>query len=161
QITQVLKTDRDNVETKLLSQQEKLRKLEKEVEQYKARLASSAGDDMLDSAVDIGGIKVLACTLDGADAKTLRDTVDQLKNKLGTAALILAAVNDNKVNLVAGVTADSTSRIKAGDLVNFVARQVGGKGGGRPDLAQAGGNDPAALPAALSGVPDWVRQQLG
>jgi alanyl-tRNA synthetase len=161
QITQVLKTDRDNVETKLLSQQEKLRKLEKEVEQYKARLASSAGDDMLDSAVDIDGIKVLACTLDGADAKTLRDTVDQLKNKLGTAALILAAVNDNKVNLVAGVTADSTSRIKAGDLVNFVARQVGGKGGGRPDLAQAGGNDPAALPAALSGVPDWVRQQLG
>ena len=161
QITQVLKSDRDNVEAKLLAQQEKLRKLEKEVEQYKARLASSAGDDMLDSAVDIGGIKVLACTLDGADAKTLRDTVDQLKNKLGTAALILAAVNDNKVNLVAGVTADSTSRIKAGDLVNFVARQVGGKGGGRPDLAQAGGNDPAALPAALSGVPDWVRQQLG
>ncbi len=161
QITQVLKTDRDNVEAKLLAQQEKLRKLEKEVEQYKAKLASSAGDDMLDSAVDIDGIKVLACTLDGADAKTLRDTVDQLKNKLGTAALILAAVNDNKVNLVAGVTADSTSRIKAGDLVNFVARQVGGKGGGRPDLAQAGGNDPAALPAALSGVPDWVRQQLG
>lgn len=161
QITQVLKTDRDNVEAKLLAQQEKLRKLEKEVEQYKAKLASSAGDDMLDSAVDIDGIKVLACTLDGADAKTLRDTVDQLKNKLGTAALILAAVNDNKINLVAGVTADSTSRIKAGDLVNFVARQVGGKGGGRPDLAQAGGNDPAALPAALSGVPDWVRQQLG
>ncbi|NIN36466.1 MAG: alanine--tRNA ligase [Gammaproteobacteria bacterium] len=160
QITQVLKSDRDNVEARLLAQQEKLRKLEKEVEQYKARLASSAGDDMLDSAVDIDGIKVLACTLDGADAKTLRDTVDQLKNKLGTAALILAAVNDNKVNLVAGVTADSTGRIKAGDLVNFVARQVGGKGGGRPDLAQAGGNDPAALPAALSGVPDWVRQQL-
>ncbi len=161
QIIQVLKTDRDNVEAKLLAQQEKLRKLEKEAEQYKAKLASSAGDDMLDSAVDIDGIKVIACTLDGADAKTLRDTVDQLKNKLGTAALILAAVNDNKVNLVAGVTADSTSRIKAGDLVNFVARQVGGKGGGRPDLAQAGGNDPAALPAALSGVPDWVRQQLG
>ncbi len=160
QITQVLKSDRDNVEARLLAQQEKLRKLEKEVEQYKARLASSAGDDMLDSAVDIDGIKVLACTLDGADAKTLRDTVDQLKNKLGTAALILAAVNDNKVNLVAGVTADSTGRIKAGDLVNFVARQVGGKGGGRPDMAQAGGNDPAALPAALSGVPDWVRQQL-
>jgi alanyl-tRNA synthetase len=161
QITQVLKSDRDNVEAKLLAQQDKLRKLEKEVEQYKARLASSAGDDMLDSAVEIDGIKVLACTVDGADAKALRDTVDQLKNKLGTAALILAAVNDNKVNLVAGVTADSISRIKAGDLVNFVARQVGGKGGGRPDLAQAGGNDPAALPAALSGVPDWVRQQLG
>jgi len=160
QITQALKTDRENVESKLQTQQERLRKLEKEVEQYKSKQASSAGDEMLKSAVDIGGIKVLACTLDGADAKTLRETVDQLKNKLGTAALILASVQGDKVNLVAGVTADSTGRIKAGDLVNFVASQVGGKGGGRADLAQAGGNDPSALPAALSGVPDWVRQQL-
>ena len=116
---------------------------------------------MLAEAQDVGGIKVLAKMLDGADPKTLRDTVDQLKNKLGSAALVLATVQDSKVSLVAGVTKDSTDRIKAGDLVNFVAQQVGGKGGGRPDMAQAGGNDPSALPKALAAVPDWVRQKLG
>jgi alanyl-tRNA synthetase len=137
------------------------RALEKELEQLKGKLASSAGDDMLAEAQDVGGIKVLAKMLDGADPKTLRDTVDQLKNKLGSAALVLATVQDSKVSLVAGVTKDSTDRIKAGDLVNFVAQQVGGKGGGRPDMAQAGGNDPAALPKALAAVPDWVRQKLG
>jgi alanyl-tRNA synthetase len=156
----LLKTDAENMENKLSLQLERVRKLEKELEQFKSRLASSAGDDMAAEAVEIDGIKVLARTLEGADAKTLRDTVDQLKNKLGTAALILASVQDNRVSLVAGVTRNRTDRIKAGDLVNYVAGKVGGKGGGRADLAQAGGNDPAALPAALASVPEWVRQKL-
>ena len=105
-------------------------------------------------------MKVLAKTLEGADPKTLRQTVDQLKNKLGSAVLILATVKDAKVSLVAGVTKDSTDKIKAGDLVNFVAQQIGGRGGGRADMAQAGGNDPAALEAALASVPDWIKQQI-
>ncbi len=123
-------------------------------------MASHAGDDMAARAIDIDGIKVLAQTLEGADAKTLRDTVDQLKNKLGSSALILATVEGEKVSLVAGVSKNNTDRIKAGDLVNFVAKQVGGKGGGRPDMAQAGGTEPGALPGALAAVPDWVRQQI-
>ncbi len=159
-ISEALKTDIETVDSKLALQLEKSRRLEKELEQIKGKLASSAGSDMLDEAETIEGIKVIAKTLDGADPKTLRDTVDQLKNKLGTAALILATVSDSKVNLVAGVTKDSTDRIKAGDLVNFVAEQVGGKGGGRPDMAQAGGNNPAALEGALQKVPEWVRSQL-
>ncbi len=110
--------------------------------------------------MDIAGCKVLAAQLEGADVKTLRSTLDQLKNKLGSAAVVLAAADGAKVSLVAGVTKDFTDRITASELVNFVARQVGGKGGGRPDMAQAGGNDPAALAAALAGVADWVRKQL-
>jgi len=159
-ISALLKTDAENMESKLTQQLERVRKLEKELEQFKSRMASSAGDDMMADAVEIDGIKVIAKTLEGADPRTLRDTVDRLKNKLGTAALILASVQDNKVSLVAGVTQNRTDRIKAGDLVNYVAGKVGGKGGGRADLAQAGGNNPAALPAALASVPDWVRQQL-
>jgi alanyl-tRNA synthetase len=156
----LLKSDADGIETRLEQLVERSRKLEKEVAQLKGKLASGAGDDMAGEAQDIGGIKVLARCLDDADPKSLRDTVDQLKNKLGTAALVLATVADSRVSLVAGVTKDSTSRIKAGDLVNFVAQQVGGKGGGRPDMAQAGGSDPSRLSAALASVPDWVRQQL-
>jgi len=160
QVARLLKADRETVENKLSQSIERMRKLEKEVEQLKARLASSAGDDMASEAVDIGGIKVIARRLDGADPKTLRATVDQLKNKLGTAALVLASVQDNKVSLVAGVTKDETDRLKAGELVNFVAQKVGGKGGGRADLAEAGGNDPSGLEAALASVPDWVRQRI-
>jgi alanyl-tRNA synthetase len=160
-ISDLLKTDTDNIENRLGALIDRVKKLEKELEQIKSRLASNAGDDMVSEAVDINGVKVIAKTLDGVDPKTLRDTVDQLKNKLGTAALILATVEDNKVSLVAGVTRDRTDQIKAGELVNFVAQKVGGKGGGRPDLAQAGGNDPSGLPAALASVPDWIRQQLG
>jgi alanyl-tRNA synthetase len=159
-IARLLKSSRENLPGRIEQLVENLRKLEKEQEQLKGKLASSAGDDMLAEAQDVGGIKVLAKMLDGADPKTLRDTVDQLKNKLGSAALVLATVQDSKVSLVAGVTKDSTDRIKAGDLVNFVAQQVGGKGGGRPDMAQAGGNDPSGLPKALAAVPDWVRKQL-
>jgi alanyl-tRNA synthetase len=110
--------------------------------------------------VDVKGAKVLAVTLDGVDAKGLRETLDKLKDKLGSAAIVLSAVADGKVTLIAGVTADLTSKVKAGELVNHVAQQVGGKGGGRPDMAQAGGTDPAGLPAALASVRAWVEQRL-
>ncbi len=159
-IAEILKTDIESVDSKLSAQIEKTRKLEKELEQLKGKMASSAGSDMASDAEIIEGIKVIAKSLEGIDPKTLRDTVDQLKNKLGTAAVILATVNDSKVSLVAGVTQDATDRIKAGDLVNHVAQQVGGKGGGRPDMAQAGGNDPSSLEDALKNVPDWIRSQI-
>ncbi len=159
-IGELLKTDRDNIENKITGQTEKLKKLEKELEQLKSKAASSAGNDLASEAEDINGLKVIARTMEGTDAKTLRELVDQLKNKLGSAAVILATVQDNKVSLVAGVTKDKTSQIKAGELVNFVAQQVGGKGGGRPDMAQAGGSDPSGLPTAMASVPDWIKQQL-
>jgi alanyl-tRNA synthetase len=110
--------------------------------------------------VEVGGVKVLAAKLDGADAKSLRDTLDQLKGKLGSAVVLLAAETDGKVSLVAGITKDLTDRLKAGDLVKAAAARVGGKGGGRPDMAQAGGNDPAGLPDALGLVDDWVRERV-
>ncbi|NKB37990.1 MAG: alanine--tRNA ligase [Gammaproteobacteria bacterium] len=159
-IASLLKADRESIESRIEITLDRSRKLEKEVEKLKSQLASSAGDDMASDALEIGGIKVLAKHLDGADPKTLRETVDQLKNKLGTAVLILATVKDGKVSLVAGVSKDSTDKIKAGELVNFVAQQVGGKGGGRPDMAQAGGSKPDALAAALESVPDWIEKQL-
>jgi len=159
-IASLLKGSRENLEDKVSLLVEKSRKAEKEVEQLKAKLASNQGADLVSQAQDVDGIKVLAVRLDGADPKSLRDTMDQLKNKLGTAAVVLAAVNDDKISLVAGVTSDQTERLRAGNLVNAVAQQVGGKGGGRPDMAMAGGNNPAALDAALKSVPDWVRQQL-
>jgi alanyl-tRNA synthetase len=140
---------------------EQLRTSEREMARLKSKLASSQGDDLAEQAVEVGGIRVLAAALEGADAKTLRETMDKLKDKLKTAAIVLAAVEGGKVTLIAGVTADATARVKAGELVNHVAQQVGGKGGGRPDMAQAGGTDPAALPGALAGVPAWVAQRLG
>ena len=112
-------------------------------------------------AVDVKGVKVLAATLEGADAKTLRDTMDKLKDKLKTAAIVLAAVDGNKVQIAAGVTADTVGRVKAGELVNFVAQQVGGKGGGKADMAMAGGTDASGLPKALASVQAWVAQSLG
>ncbi len=156
-----LKTDRGAVQERVTQLLERSRNLEKEVEQLKGKLASSQGDDLVNQAVDIQGVKVLAAQLEAADPKGLRDTLDQLKNKLGSAAIVLATVKGDKVSLVAGVSKDQTQAIKAGELVNQVAQQVGGKGGGRPDMAQAGGNQPQALPAALASVPDWVRQKLG
>ena len=133
-----------------------VKSLEKELARLKSKLAASQGDDLAAQAVDVDGIKVLAATLEGADVKTLRETMDKLKDKLKTAAIVLAAVDGAKVSLIAGVTADATTRVKAGELVNFVAQQVGGKGGGRPDMAQAGGTDPSGLPKALSAVREWV-----
>ncbi|VCU69067.1 Alanine--tRNA ligase [Pigmentiphaga humi] len=140
--------------------QDQLKGLEKEIAQLKSKLASSAGDDLAASAIEVKGVKVLAARLDGVDPKSLRETVDQLKNKLKSAAIVLAAVDGGKVSLVAGVTSDASGKVKAGELVNFVAQQVGGKGGGRPDMAMAGGSDPAALPQALAGVQGWVEGRL-
>ena len=156
----VLKAGSDELEGKARAQAERVRSLEKALEQANSKLASSAGDSLSDAAVEIDGIHVVAAKLDGADAKTLRETMDQLKNKLGSAVIVLAAESDGKVVLIAGVTKAETQRVKAGDLVNMVAQQVGGRGGGRPDMAQAGGSEPAKLPAALDSVERWVREQL-
>jgi alanyl-tRNA synthetase len=139
---------------------EQVRSLEKELASAKGKLASAQGDELLANAVDVNGIKVLAATLVGADVSALRATIDKLKDKLKTAAIVLAAVNDGKVSLIAGVTQDATAKVKAGELVNFVAQQIGGKGGGRADMAQAGGTDAAALPKALAGVSNWVRERV-
>ncbi|WP_332741083.1 alanine--tRNA ligase [Hydrogenophaga sp.] len=138
---------------------EQVKALEKEVAALKGKLASSQGDDLMSQAVDVKGIKVLAAVLNGADAKTLRDTLDKLKDKLKTAAIVLAAVDGNKVQLAAGVTADSVGKVKAGELVNFVAQQVGGKGGGKADMAMAGGTDASGLDAALKSVHAWVAER--
>jgi alanyl-tRNA synthetase len=138
---------------------EQVRALEKEIAALKGKLASARGDELMAQAVDVKGLKVLAATLEGADAKTLRETLDKLKDKLKTAAIVLAAVDGGKVQLAAGVTADSIGRVKAGELVNFVAQQVGGKGGGKPDMAMAGGTDAAALPKALASVAGWVGER--
>ena len=139
---------------------DQVRALEKELAAAKSKLASAQGDELLTQAVDVKGLKVLAATLVGADAKTLRETMDKLKDKLKTAAIVLAAVDGDKVQLAAGVTADSTGKVKAGELVNFVAQQVGGKGGGKPDMAMAGGSDAKALPAALASVQAWVAERV-
>ncbi|KPF50570.1 alanyl-tRNA synthetase [beta proteobacterium AAP51] len=154
-----LKATPAEVPARVAALQEQLRALEKEVTALKGKLASSQGDELVAQAVDVNGIRVLAAMLEGADAKALRDTLDKLKDKLKSAAIVLAAVEGGKVQLAAGVTADSVGRVKAGELVNFVAQQVGGKGGGKPDLAMAGGTDAAALPAALASVAAWVAQR--
>ncbi len=156
-----LKVSAAEVPAKLAQLLDSVRALEKEVARLKSKLASSQGDDLAASAVEVNGIRVLAARLEGADAKVLRETVDQLKAKLRTAAIVLAAVDGGKVSLIAGVTADATHRVKAGDLVNHVAQQVGGKGGGRPDMAQAGGTQPDQLPAALASVAGWVAARAG
>ncbi len=160
QVAQLVKGDSENAEDKVRQLVDKARRLEREVEQLKAKFASSQGDDLVNQAIEVDGVKVLAACLEGADPKALRDAVDQIKSKLKAAAVVLATVEDGKVRLVAGVTPDQTSRLKAGELVNMVAQQVGGKGGGRADLAQAGGTDPSRLEAALRSVPAWVRSQL-
>jgi len=160
QTAQWVKGDRDNFPDKVRQLVERNRQLEKEIELLKGRLASGQGADLLSQAVEVNGIQVLAARLDGADAKTLREAVDRCKAQLKAAAVVLATVEDGKVCLVAGVTSAETGRIKAGELVNSVARRVGGKGGGRADLAQAGGSDPTALDQALRAVPEWVREQL-
>ncbi len=148
------------VEKALLGLLEEKKALEKELARLKSKIASSQGDDLVSQAVEVKGMKVLAAALEGADAKTLRETMDRLKSSLKSAAIVLAAVSEGKVALIAGVTADLTGKVKAGELVNFVAQQVGGKGGGRPDMAQAGGTEPAKLGPALESVRGWVEQKL-
>jgi alanyl-tRNA synthetase len=153
-----VKASREALDEKVNQLIERNRSLEKELDRLKGKLASAAGDDLASRAISVDGVKVLAAKVDESDPKGLRDMVDQLRNKLGSAAIVLGAVKEDKVTLIAGVTKDQVGRIKAGDLVNAVAVQVGGKGGGRADMAQAGGTNPAMLDAALKSVPDWVRR---
>ena len=155
-----LKAPTAELTTRIVSTLEQIKTLEKEVAQLKGKLASSQGDELLGQAVEVQGVKILAAQLEGADAKTLRDTLDKLKDKLKSAAIVLAAVDGDKVQLAAGVTPDTLGKVKAGELVNFVAQQVGGKGGGKPDMAMAGGTQPAALPQALASVQAWVAGKL-
>jgi alanyl-tRNA synthetase len=155
-----LKTSRSEVPAKVQQLLDQLRSLEKEVSKFKSKLASSQGVDIAAQAVEVNGAQVLAAAIDGADAKSLRDTLDQLKGRFKSAAIVLGSTDGPKVTLIAGVTSDLTGRIKAGDLVNHVATQVGGKGGGRADMAQAGGTMPEKLPAALASVKGWVEQRL-
>ena len=155
-----MKADTETVADRVEAMLARSRELERDLDRLKARVAASHGDDLAAQAVDIGGLKVLAAKIDGADPKALRETVDRLKSRLGSAAVVLATVNAGKVVLVAGVTKDCTDRIEAGMLANHVARQVGGRGGGRPELAQAGGNDPSRVDQAIRSVQGWVREQL-
>ncbi|MDP3121912.1 alanine--tRNA ligase [Polynucleobacter sp.] len=154
----VLKTNPHELTQRVTQLQDSLRQAERELEKLNSKLAASQGDELAAQAIDVGGLMVLAARMDGADAQVLRETMDALKGKLKTAAIVLGSVQGDKVSLIAGVTADAIGRVKAGDLVNFVAQQVGGKGGGKPEMAMAGGTNPSALPAALAGVKDWVIQ---
>ncbi|MDE1183763.1 alanine--tRNA ligase [Paraburkholderia sp.] len=156
----VLKAQPSELTQRITQVQDQVKALEKELGALKSKMASSQGDELAGQAIDVSGVQVLAATLEGADVKTLRETVDKLKDKLKSAAIVLASVDGGKVSLIAGVTPDASKKVKAGELVNFVAQQVGGKGGGRPDMAQAGGTEPANLPAALAGVQGWVAAQL-
>ena len=159
-IAEIVKSGRDEVDDKVRQLVERNRSLEKEISSLKGKLAGSTGVDIAEQALEVDGIKVLAARLDGADAKVLRETADKLKQRLGSAVVVLGSVEGDKVRLVAGVTKDTTSRIKAGELIGAVAEQVGGRGGGRPDMAQAGGNDPTKLDDALASVPGWVSNRL-
>ena len=155
-----LRVTTSEVHARVEAMQAQVRDLEKELAAVKGKLASAQGDEMLSQAVDINGVKLLVARLDGADTKTLRETMDKLKDKLKTAVIVLGVVDGDKVQIAAGVTADTTAKVKAGELVNFIAAQVGGKGGGKADMAMAGGTEPAKLPAALASVQAWVAGKL-
>ena len=160
QLAVSLKATPSDLAQRIAQLQDHARSLEKELERLGSKLAASQGDELMAQAVEVNGVKILAALLEGADAKVLRETLDQLKNKLKSAAIVLASVQDGKVQLAAGVTADTIAKVKAGDLVNHVAQQVGGKGGGKPDMAMAGGTDPKGLPVALKSVQAWVSERL-
>ena len=160
QLSNELKAPATELTNKVTQLSEHAKTLEKELARLKSKLASSQGDDLASQAVEINGVKVLAATLEGADANALRETMDKLKDKLKSATIVLASTAGGKVSLAAGVTQDLTSKVKAGDLVNFVASQVGGKGGGKPDMAMAGGTDVGALPKALASVPEWISSKI-
>jgi alanyl-tRNA synthetase len=160
-VCEVVKGNTDNVAAKVFSLRSENRDLEKEIARLKQKLATSSGGDLTANVVEVQGIKVLAANVDGADAKSLRDTLDQCKNKMGSGVILLSAVIDDKIALTAGVTKDLTDRVKAGDLMKEFAQRLGGKGGGRPDMAQGGGADVQALPEVLKALPEWVCSQLG
>ena len=155
-----LKAPATELNARLAQVLDQVKALEKEVSALKGKVASAQGDELMTQALDVKGIKLLVAQLDGADAKTLRDTLDKLKDKMKSAVVVLAAVDGEKVNIAAGVTADHVGKVKAGELANFVAQQVGGKGGGKPDMAMAGGTDAAALPKALASVQAWVTERV-
>ena len=159
-IAQLLKGDSQNLGEKVRSVLDKTRQLEKELQQLKAQQAAQESANLSDKAEEINGVKLLVSELAGVEPKMLRTMVDDLKNQLGSAVIVLATVAEGKVSLIAGVSKEVTDRVKAGELIGMVAQQVGGKGGGRPDMAQAGGTDAAALPAALASVKDWVSAKL-
>jgi alanyl-tRNA synthetase len=160
-VCEVVKGNVDTVATKVAALRSENRELEKELARLKQKLASSTGSDLTAAVVEVHGIKVLAANVEGADAKSLRDTLDQCKNKLGSAVILLSAVTGDKITLTAGVTKDLTDRVKAGDLMREFAERLGGKGGGKPDMAQGGGIDVQALPEVLKAVPEWVAERLG
>jgi alanyl-tRNA synthetase len=160
QVADAVKAQPQEAAARITQILDNVKAMEKELARLKSKLAGAQGDDLVSQAVDINGIKVLAALLEGADAAVLRETLDKLKDKLKSAAIVLAAVADGKVSLIAGVTPDLIMRLKAGELVNMVAQQVGGKGGGRPDMAMAGGTQPERLAAALVSVPAWVKKKL-
>ncbi len=160
QVCEIVKSNSDEVVSRVQQLAENSKALEKQLDQLKSKLASSAGSDLASGAIDVKGVKVLVAHVAGFNAKALRDTVDQLKNKLGSCVILLASSEDDKVSLVAGVSKDATDKVKAGELVNMVALQVGGKGGGRPDMAMAGGSDVAAIPAALESAKPWIDERL-
>ena len=160
QISASLKSPLDKVEERVTGLTAQNREFSREIDRLKQIIASQAGDTLSSDAIEINGVKVLAIELKNTDAKGLRDSMDKLKDKLGTTAIVLGAIEDDKVRLIAGVSKDVTGRVKAGELVNHVATQVGGKGGGRPDLAQAGGTQPENLSKALESVADWITTKL-
>ena len=160
EVADLLRATPEEAPRKVEQLTQRVKGLEKELDQLRARLAAGGSKDLAEEAKEVKGIKVLATRLDGMDAKGLRDTLDRLKDKLSPAAIVLASVAEDKVTLIAGVTKDLAGRLHAGELVNQVAAGVGGKGGGRADMAQAGGNNPAGLGTALAGVPAWVEQHL-
>ena len=160
QLCEIVKTNPDELVNRVQQLADSNKALEKQLEQLKSKMASSAGSDLASQAIEINGVKVLVAHVPGFNAKALRDTVDQLKNKLGTSVVLLVSSEEDKVSLVAGVSKDATDKIKAGELVNMVALQVGGKGGGRPDMAMAGGSDVAAIPAALDSANAWIKEKL-
>jgi alanyl-tRNA synthetase len=160
QVADAVKAQPQEAAARIAQIMDNVKAMEKELAALKSKLASAQGDELVAQAQDVNGVKVLAAKLEGADAAALRETMDKLKDKLKTAAIVLASVSEGKVSLIAGVTADTTAKVKAGELVNFVAQQVGGKGGGRPDMAQAGGTQPEHLAKALAGVSDWVKAKL-
>ena len=157
---QLIKANRENYLGKLKQLISKQREQDKLIEQLRQQLSSKASGNLTDQAEDIGGVKLLATRVDGGDAKSLRELVDRLKNQLAPAAIVLASVDGEKVSLVAGVTKDLVARVPANEMINIVAGQVGGKGGGRPDMAQAGGNQPQNLETALASVSDWLLEKV-
>jgi alanyl-tRNA synthetase len=156
EVSKVVHANPTNLLSKVKALQDAFKASEKELAQAKSKLAANAGAELASKAVDVNGVRVLSAMLEGADSKALRDTVSQLRGSLGSAVIVLASVVDGKVQVAAGVSDALTARFKAGELVNFVAQQVGGKGGGKADTAMAGGTDAGALPAALASVASWV-----